>query len=128
MAVVIEAAVRRHCGLQRILARVTEGRVADVVREAQGFGQILVEPERARDTAADLRDLDAVGQPDAIMLAVGRDEHLRLVAQAAEGDRMDDAVAVALKIVGSEEHTSELLSLMRISYAVFCLKKHILHP
>src|SRR3546814_5203896 len=26
-------------------------------------------------------------------------------------------------IVGSEEHTSELQSLMRISYAVFCLKK-----
>src|SRR3546814_2384265 len=25
----------------------------------------------------------------------------------------------------SEEHTSELLSLMRISYAVFCLKKQI---
>ena len=31
------------------------------------------------------------------MVAVGRDEHLRLVAQAAEGDRMDDAVAVALE-------------------------------
>src|SRR3546814_960431 len=28
----------------------------------------------------------------------------------------------------SEEHTSELQSLMRISYAVFCLKKHsVLH-
>src|SRR3546814_9468322 len=31
-------------------------------------------------------------------------------------------------IVGrSEEHTSELQSLMRISYAVFCLKKKIKH-
>src|SRR3546814_944378 len=27
----------------------------------------------------------------------------------------------------SEEHTSELQSLMRISYAVFCLKKNIYH-
>src|SRR3546814_7161865 len=27
----------------------------------------------------------------------------------------------------SEEHTSELPSLMRISYAVFCLKKNSLH-
>src|SRR3546814_8204626 len=27
----------------------------------------------------------------------------------------------------SEEHTSELQSLMRISYAVFCLQKHIVH-
>src|SRR3546814_1875244 len=28
----------------------------------------------------------------------------------------------------SEEHTSELQSLMRNSYAVFCLKKYTLHP
>src|SRR3546814_5457438 len=33
------------------------------------------------------------------------------------------AFAVALR---SEEHTSELQSLMRISYAVFCLKKQII--
>src|SRR3546814_3402908 len=32
-------------------------------------------------------------------------------------------VAPLRKIVRSEEHTSELQSLMRISYAVFCLKK-----
>src|SRR3546814_3084528 len=29
----------------------------------------------------------------------------------------------AIAVVRSEEHTSELQSLMRISYAVFCLKK-----
>src|SRR3546814_8480266 len=28
-----------------------------------------------------------------------------------------------IREIGSEEHTSELQSLMRISYAVFCLKK-----
>src|SRR3546814_2211328 len=36
------------------------------------------------------------------------------------------ALAIALDVAdadGSEEHTSELQSLMRISYAVFCLKK-----
>src|SRR3546814_2432269 len=32
-------------------------------------------------------------------------------------------VIVALEFIRSEEHTSELQSLMRISYAVFCLKK-----
>src|SRR3546814_1196370 len=41
---------------------------------------------------------------------------------------IDDAVAVGIHLadeVGarSEEHTSELQSLMRISYAVFCLEK-----
>src|SRR3546814_7337960 len=42
-----------------------------------------------------------------------------------------DAVAAVARGVGflvrSEEHTSELQSLMRISYAVFCLKKKITH-
>src|SRR3546814_2307359 len=38
-----------------------------------------------------------------------------------EGDRNDRLDA--LEAVRSEEHTSELQSLMRISYAVFCLKK-----
>src|SRR3546814_2261006 len=33
------------------------------------------------------------------------------------------AIAVAFWQLRSEEHTSELQSLMRISYAVFCLKK-----
>src|SRR3546814_8981819 len=34
-----------------------------------------------------------------------------------------DAVRLSLHLCRSEEHTSELQSLMRISYAVFCLKK-----
>src|SRR3546814_9280253 len=33
------------------------------------------------------------------------------------------ALALLLGLMRSEEHTSELQSLMRISYAVFCLKK-----
>src|SRR3546814_2713676 len=33
------------------------------------------------------------------------------------------AVGVDTELARSEEHTSELQSLMRISYAVFCLKK-----
>src|SRR3546814_2020841 len=33
------------------------------------------------------------------------------------------AIVVAISLFRSEEHTSELQSLMRISYAVFCLKK-----
>src|SRR3546814_1718390 len=37
----------------------------------------------------------------------------------------DEAVAMLDK--RSEEHTSELQSLMRISYAVFCLKKKTQH-
>src|SRR3546814_9965602 len=51
-------------------------------------------------------------------LVVGRerDPHVAVVE-----DRV--VLAVGLLDLRSEEHTSELQSLMRISYAVFCLKK-----
>src|SRR3546814_4120667 len=38
--------------------------------------------------------------------------------------KIESAMVMAAR---SEEHTSELQSLMRISYAVFCLKKHKTH-
>ena len=99
MGIVVEPAGIGERGVQPLLAGMAERRVAEVVGQAQRFGQILVEAERPGNGAADLRDLDAVGQPDPEMVAVGGDEHLGLVAQAAEGDRMDDAVAVALEDV-----------------------------
>src|SRR3546814_2707050 len=43
-------------------------------------------------------------------------------AHAAQQDRPPGIAVVDLE-PRSEEHTSELQSLMRISYAVFCLKK-----
>src|SRR3546814_2648383 len=43
----------------------------------------------------------------------------RIDAQVAGTHTPDDRVEIGR----SEEHTSELQSLMRISYAVFCLKK-----
>src|SRR3546814_7992537 len=42
------------------------------------------------------------------------------ITMIVDPTRIDD---LALHIQRSEEHTSELQSLMRISYAVFCLKK-----
>src|SRR3546814_5160377 len=42
------------------------------------------------------------------------------VAAAQIGERLSQAGPIGFR---SEEHTSELQSLMRISYAVFCLKK-----
>src|SRR3546814_5458575 len=37
-----------------------------------------------------------------------------------------EIIVIVVRRAKSEEHTSELQSLMRISYAVFCLKKKIL--
>src|SRR3546814_5678787 len=52
--------------------------------------------------------------------------------ESASDDTLADIVGSedlrhALVIASSEEHTSELQSLMRISYAVFCLKKKKTH-
>src|SRR3546814_1373749 len=41
--------------------------------------------------------------------------------------RLESAVMLYVEKPRSEEHTSELQSLMRTSYAVFCLKKNTLH-
>src|SRR3546814_4834314 len=70
---------------------------------------------------------------------VRRIEHRRAVADAARQYVIDHRAVHALDVTRplrraastrlerSEEHTSELQSLMRISYAVFCLKKKKKH-
>src|SRR3546814_10608388 len=56
--------------------------------------------------------------------AGGTDQHGLLLGMRLL-DLVDDRVELVLRVHEhrSEEHTSELQSLMRISYAVFCLKK-----
>src|SRR3546814_9439177 len=54
-------------------------------------------------------------------LAAHRVEQLQVACHAGEGPARLPLVGGL--VVRSEEHTSELQSLMRISYAVFCLKK-----
>jgi hypothetical protein len=104
MRIVIKAARLPHRLLKRLLAGMAEGRVADIMREAKRLGEILVEAEHASDGAADLRHFDAVGQADAEMVPVGGDEDLRLVAEAAERNGMDDAIAIALESVAGAAH------------------------
>src|SRR3546814_4798079 len=57
------------------------------------------------------RDVQGVGPSAPRILHLGR----RLSARCRQ--------RVSSRSIRSEEHTSELQSLMRISYAVFCLKK-----
>src|SRR3546814_10633612 len=53
--------------------------------------------------------------------AMGKVDHVAIAAAPAR--LFDDAIGGRVDRLRSEEHTSELQSLMRISYAVFCLKK-----
>src|SRR3546814_3816753 len=56
---------------------------------------------------------------------VGREEaHAILVDHQRPLDPAPARFLHAAPVARSEEHTSELQSLMRISYAVFCLKKN----
>src|SRR3546814_3994021 len=73
----------------------------------------IADPENLGDSARrDLRWSDRQRHP-----GLGHVPHHVACGQ------VDDAAVVGGKAVRSEEHTSELQSLMRISYAVFCLKK-----
>src|SRR3546814_8617845 len=68
---------------------------------------------------------DAAALADALE-RLCRDPELRRKMGDAGFTRWRDRYSIATvtkQVVRSEEHTSELQSLMRISYAVFCLKK-----
>src|SRR3546814_10613925 len=61
-----------------------------------------------------------IGLPQA---EAGKAKIAKQISRLVEKDKMDAKTAEALLDRRSEEHTSELQSLMRNSYAVFCLKK-----
>src|SRR3546814_1295778 len=76
-----------------------------------------------RSAAAQEEFLALKRSGDADLLAAAR-QRLRLTGMPAT---LIAQVERSGKTQRSEEHTSELQSLMRISYAVFCLKKKNIH-
>src|SRR6266850_5435752 len=74
-----------------------ERRVSQVVGKGERLDEVLVEREGARDGAADLRHLDAVGEPRPKVIPLVVDENLRLVLETAKGARVDDPIAIALE-------------------------------
>src|SRR3546814_2648387 len=94
-------------------------------RVAQARKELLGHRRAADDIAAlEYAHLEAGGceirRTDQAVVVVPRANSTRRLNMGS-----DDASKV-VPAVRSEEHTSELQSLMRISYAVFCLKKKIL--
>src|SRR3546814_1499756 len=83
----------------------------------EGSRAALASPEVSEWTSRPLQRLRLLAQDELLDLAGGG------LGQRAEDHflrRLEAGEALAAR---SEEHTSELQSLMRISYAVFCLKK-----
>src|SRR3546814_5877385 len=93
----------------------------------QDVGQVVEQAVHEGDLAA---VIECAGEVDVL-----RDHHPRRHFEAVgqlEDGRAQQHVQQKLDpldgpVSRSEEHTSELQSLMRISYAVFCLKKKIKH-
>src|SRR3546814_8421959 len=70
-------------------------------------------------TGTDYRLLSVQG----VDITSGTDVQTSFTAEAIDNDGDTAEAVVEVTFDRSEEHTSELQSLMRISYAVFCLKK-----
>jgi len=93
--VVVKAAERLHPLFQLVLARMAERRVAEVVGQGHRLGEVRVQPHGRGDGAGDLRHLQRVGQPGAVVVALVGHENLGLFLQPPERRSVDDAVAVA---------------------------------
>src|SRR3546814_2972030 len=82
---------------------------------------VAAEAGTTRDVIEVRMDLD--GYPVVLADTAGIRESADAVETEGVRRARQRAGTADLKILRSEEHTSELQSLMRISYAVFCLKK-----
>ena len=105
MSIVIEPAGFLQGSVKRVFACMAEGRVTKVMSKAERFGEVFIETQGAGHRAPDLGNFETVGQPDPVMVAIGGDEHLSLVAKPSERDRVDQAVAVALENVPRSART-----------------------
>src|SRR3546814_9319710 len=80
---------------------------------------------RSSATAEDLPDASFAGQQETFLNVKGQLALQDACRRCFASLFTDRAIAYREAKGRSEEHTSELQSLMRISYAVFCLKKNI---
>ena len=74
-----------------------ERRVTQIVPQRNGLGELLVQLQHLRDGPRNLRHLQRVRQARAVVIAGGREEHLRLVLQPPERLAVDDAIAIVLE-------------------------------
>src|ERR1700755_1867563 len=88
-----------HGAVEGFFAGVTEWRVAQVVHQGQCFDQIYIQSKLSRDGAGNLRYFDGVGQAIAEVVGIAASEYLGFGFETAEGAGVDDAVAIALKVV-----------------------------
>src|SRR3546814_9906549 len=88
-------------------------------------GQAAPEEQHGADSGGDGEVADGlVAEP--VIAGAFLDDVFETAEKQAHRGKAEEVKALeqaVIRFVRSEEHTSELQSLMRISYAVFCLKK-----
>src|SRR3546814_8347353 len=94
-----------------------------IAQPAELFGHAIFHDHRPRHVG---RLLDVVRRAG-VELVLAIDQLFGDAAAETEREARLHLLHILRIEVRSEEHTSELQSLMRISYAVFCLKKHIIY-
>src|SRR3546814_1909805 len=82
--------------------------------------------QRASNEGADDEECDDEEKEEGKLREVDDDDEEERVRSASSSRNSGKGMGWA-EMQRSEEHTSELQSLMRISYAVFCLKKKIIY-
>src|SRR3546814_2932668 len=105
---------------------------SDASSAAQQGGTVMVDVVAAMEdiSSSSQRIADIIGVIDSIAFQTNILALNAAVEAARAGEQGRGFAVVASEVRSlaqrrSEEHTSELQSLMRISYAVFCLKKKI---
>ena len=96
MLVVLEPTVFAHEFVQDGFAFVAEGRMAKVMCQRDGFGEVFVELEWACNVPGNCRDFHRVGEARAEMVTGAVEKNLGFVFEAAERAGVNDAIAVAL--------------------------------
>src|SRR3546814_3417252 len=97
--------------------------------DVAAYLEAVLEDGDARVVPVALRTVtEAMGGMSALAVRTGLSRETLYRTLSEKGNpRLDTLAAIlaafGLRMARSEEHTSELQSLMRISYAVFCLKK-----
>ena len=104
LQIVLKAPMPRHAFIQRVLPRVAKWRVAQVMRQADGFDQILVNLQSAGDRSPQLCDFQRVREASAKQIALMVQKDLGFVDEAAKRSGMDNPIAITLEF-GSGRRT-----------------------
>src|SRR3546814_10571742 len=90
-------------------------------------GPACSKAKRSESTSTLIHFLAAFGKRCKELPSGGQRGEAQLAVDGDRRQRQNAQLHGVVQLLRSEEHTSELQSLMRTSYAVFCLKRHPQH-